>query len=288
MERVAIEGVHFLLTLKCTQECDHCFVYGSPRAEAVFVWERLGEVLHRSADVEGVQWAFFEGGEPFLYFALLARGLAEAKRLGLRTGVVSNAYWATSVEDARVALEGLGAGHLDLLTLSSDELHNGTDAAARARAAHATEAARGLGIECSVIEIDAPGDVMFRGRAADRMADERARHPASEFEACPHEPLASPTRVHVDPHGNVHLCQGIVIGNVFETPLNEICSNYDAALHPVVGPLLAGGPYELARAVGFDCRGGFADACHLCFLARRHARAGGWPALEPASVYGES
>ena len=62
---------------------------------------------------------------------------------------------------------------------------------------------------------------------------------------CPHEDLREPGRVHLDPLGNVHICQGVVIGNLFETPLKEICENYDADAHPICGPLLAGGPAAL-------------------------------------------
>jgi MoaA/NifB/PqqE/SkfB family radical SAM enzyme len=90
----------------------------------------------------------------------------------------------------------------------------------------------------------------------------------------------------VDPLGLVHVCQGITIGNAFETPLDEILQRYHPTSHAIVGPLLRGGPAELARAVEFAAGGsGYADACHLCFLARRHARENGHPQLAPAHVY---
>jgi MoaA/NifB/PqqE/SkfB family radical SAM enzyme len=287
---MAVTGVHFLVTYQCTQECDHCFVFSSPRARAVFSGNRLTELIEQCRAVGTVEWVFFEGGEPFLYYPVLMRGVRRAAQLGFRVGIVTNAYWATSLDDALLCLETLGPGCVQELSLSSDDLHHGADPVALKRIDDATAAADRLGIPVSTIRVEHPvpdgGDVMFRGRAADVLTAGLPRSPASAFRACPHEPLAAPERVHVDPLGLVHVCQGITIGNAFETPLDEILQRYHPTSHAIVGPLLRGGPAELARAVEFAAGGsGYADACHLCFLARRHARENGHPQLAPAHVY---
>ncbi|MHC4974516.1 MAG: radical SAM protein [Planctomycetota bacterium] len=279
-------GVHFLLTYRCTQECDHCFVYGSPRADATFTGDRLTRVLEQCAAVGTVEWVFFEGGEPFLYYPILWRGVVHAARLGFSVGLVTNAYWATSAQDALRWLEGLGS--VQLLHVSSDDLHHGGDSKALARVEYAVAAAERLDIAVSTLRVE-PGDIMFRGRAADKLTPGLTRRPAATFDSCPHEKLDAPTRLHVDPLGFVQVCQGITIGNVFETPLREIVKRYQPASHPIVGPLLRGGPCALARALEVDPdangAGGYVDACHLCFLARRQARARGLAHLEPAIVY---
>jgi hypothetical protein len=112
------------------------------------------------------------------------------------------------------------------------------------------------------------------------------RTPWTAFTACPHEDLREPGRVHVDPLGFVHVCQGITIGNVFETPLAEICRTYDTDAHPIVGPLLAGGPAGLARRHGIPCEEGYADACHLCYRVRSALRARFPGTLGPDQMYG--
>jgi MoaA/NifB/PqqE/SkfB family radical SAM enzyme len=278
-------GVHFLLTYRCTQECDHCFVYSSPREDATFTGDRLTRVLEQCAAVGSVEWVFFEGGEPFLYYPILWRGVVHAAQLGFRIGLVTNAYWATSAEDALRWLEGLGS--VQLLHVSSDDLHHGGDPRALARVDHVVTAAERLDIAVSTLRVE-PGDVMFRGRAVDKLTPGLARRPAATFDTCPHETLDAQTRVHIDPLGFVQVCQGITIGNVFETPLREIVRRYDPASHPIVGPLLRGGPCALAHAleVDADATDGYVDACHLCFLARREARSRGLAHLEPAIVYG--
>ena len=86
--------------------------------------------------------------------------------------------------------------------------------------------------------------------------------------------------------GNLHLCQGIVIGNIGRTPLREICSTWDPASDPVVGPLLAGGPAGLAATCGGPGADEYADACHLCYEVRRAARDRFPETLLPDQVYG--
>ncbi len=74
--------------------------------------------------------------------------------------------------------------------------------------------------------------------------------PWRKLATCPHEELADPERVHVDAYGNVQVCQGISIGNMWKTPLSELLRDYDAARHPIVGPLLKGGPARLVERFG--------------------------------------
>lgn len=103
-----------------------------------------------------------------------------------------------------------------------------------------------------------PGEsaVMYRGRAAEKLAPQDARFPWTQFTTCPHEDLREPGRMHLDPLGNLHICQGLVAGNLFETPLDEICAAYDPDVHPIVGPLPEGGPAELVRCYGLSHQDG--------------------------------
>ncbi len=53
---------------------------------------------------------------------------------------------------------------------------------------------------------------MFRGRAALKLAAQVPGHPWDTFTTCPSENLREPGRVHLDPCGNLHICQGILAG----------------------------------------------------------------------------
>lgn len=135
-------------------------------------------------------------------------------------------------------------------------------------------------------QIEDQGAVMYRGRAAVVLTPRAARHPWEGFSECPHEDLREPGRVHLDPLGNLHICQGVVIGNVFEKSLKQICAEYDPDSHPICGPLLEGGPAALVSEYHLPHEETYADACHLCYSARLSLRARFPELLKPDQMYG--
>jgi hypothetical protein len=90
----------------------------------------------------------------------------------------------------------------------------------------------------------------------------------------------------MDPLGNLHICQGISIGNLFEQPLKQICEEYDPDAHPICGPLLAGGPVALVTEYNVPHETSYADACHLCYAARTALRPHFPQYLNPDQMYG--
>ena len=100
-----LSGLHLLLTFQCTFECDHCFVFGSPFQTGVMTLSAVRHILDEAQTCPSVNSIYFEGGEPFLYYAVFVEGVRLAKQHGYSVGVVSNSYWATSVEDAAAWLK---------------------------------------------------------------------------------------------------------------------------------------------------------------------------------------
>ena len=297
---VVLKAAHFLLTYRCTFQCDHCFLYCGPRAGGTFNLSQIREALDQAVDLGTVGRVYFEGGEPFLYYALMVEGMRLARERGLEAGVVTNAYWATTVEDAICWLRPLAELGVADVSVSDDAYHHG-----RARpspAQIAKEAARELGMPTGAICIQEPaarpldeqtpgepivgGGVRFRGRAVE-LTPGLPTLPWEAFTRCPYENLRSPSRVHPDAYGNVHLCQGISMGNMWETPLSSLVPSYDPDAHPIVGPLLRGGPVALAAEHGIGHEAGYVDACHFCYLTRL-ALLDRFPEhLAPRQVYGQ-
>ena len=293
-----LTGLHLLLTYECNYECDHCFVWSGPRHAGTMTLARIDDILRQAKRLGTVKWIYFEGGEPFLYHAILLRGARRAFEAGFRVGIVSNGYWATEPGDAVEWLRDF-RGFVQDLSISGDEYHGGGDQLRYAT--NAREAARKLGIPVGSIAIAQPeadvdpsvgqlppgeSSVMYRGRAAAKLADRAGSRPWRGFTECPYEDLREPGRVHVDPFGNVHVCQGIVLGNLFRTPLTDICASYDPDEHPITGPLLDGGPVELVQRYRLPHAEGYADACHLCDQARHALRRGFPEVLTPDQMYG--
>ena len=278
-----LTGIHFLLSYKCTYECDHCFVFSSPSAEGTFTAHQIRSALDEARTIGTIEWIYFEGGEPTLFYPLLQEGIRLARDAGFKVGIVTNAYFATTEEDAALWLKPLKELGIADLSISDDAFHSDEK---ESPAKRALTAAHKLGLPVGSICIEPPsvaadtarakgepivgGGVMFRGRAVEKLAAGLPTRNWESFTECPHEELQDPGRVHLDPYGNVQLCQGLCIGNAWQTPLSTLVKNYDVAAHPIAGPLMTrGGPARLVKEYDLPHEDGYVDACHLCFRARQ-------------------
>jgi len=279
-----LTGIHFLLTYKCDLECDHCFVYSSPQAKGTFTLDQMKKVFDDLGKIETIEWIYFEGGEPFLFYPLMYEGTKVAHDIGFKTGIVTNAYWATSEEDAELWLKPFRDLGVSDVSISDDALHYEDKEASPAK--HALNAARKLGMPCGSICIDKPtveegvdkeqakgkpvigGGAMFRGRAVEKLIAGLPRRPWEEFTECPYEDIKNPGRVHLDAYGNIHICQGLSMGNMWDVPLSKIVEQYNADSHPICGPLVNGGPARLAKEYDVQHEDEYVDACHMCYLIR--------------------
>jgi hypothetical protein len=294
--------VHLLLTYTCNWECDHCFLYCAPDSPGTFTLAQIRRLFDQLVDMGTVEWVYFEGGEPFLFYPILVEGVKMAHSRGFKTGVVSNAYWATCTEDATFWLRPLAEADLTDMSLSDDPLHYDDE---HPPAEYALEAASIVGFSPTRISLERPscvvdttqqekgvpilaGDIKLVGRAVEKLLEGLPRRSSGEFTECPLEKLDDPERVHVDPYGHVHLCQGILMGNVWETPLSTMARSYDPQAHSICGPLLRGGPARLADELGVVHEDSYVDACHFCYMLRL-ALLDRFPEyLGPPQVYGLS
>jgi hypothetical protein len=297
-----LKGIHFLLSYACNMECDHCFLFCSPYSKGTMTIAQIREVLDEAQKLGSVEDIYFEGGEPFMFYPLMLEGIRLAKAKGFRTGIVSNGYWSTTEEDARLWLEPLAQTGIDDLAVSVDELHYSD--AAHSPAAIALKAADALGMPTYSLckerpEVKAPADpgqekgapeiaggIKLRGRAVEKFAAGLPTRPSAEFTECPYEDLLDPKRVHLDAYGLVHICQGVIMGNCWQTPLAELVRAYRADPHPICGPLAKGGPLALAREYGLKLPDEFVDECHMCYQARRALLERFPQCLGPRQVYG--
>ena len=256
-----LKGIHFILTYMCNFQCDHCFLYCHPFAKGTFSIQQIRGALEEFKKVETITSVGFEGGEAFLFYPILCESVRIAAQKGFNTSIQTNCYWATTKDDAILWLKPLKSAGLASLDVSNDTFHNGDEENKNAR--HAIAAADELGIDSSSICIKSPevennndhikGDPIYiggpklRGRAIEKLTKGLPTISCSEFTQCPHEDFKNPGRVHIDPFGNVHLCQGISMGNMWEIPFSSLLKNYDPENHPIAGPILKGGPLQMAK-----------------------------------------
>lgn len=295
-----ITGVHIILTYKCNFECDHCFLYCSPNTRGTFTVKQISEVLTQVKRINSVKEIFFEGGEPFLFYPLLLEGIKQASSMGFKVGIVTNAYGANSREDAELWIKPLIDAGLSRIQISNDEFHY--DDTKENPATIAYSVSKELGIEITCISVDKPkliskednkkgipiveGSVRLRGRAVEKFVKDLPSRPWQDMKECPYEDLKDPSRIHVDPYGYVHICQGIIIGNIWKTPLYDIMKDYDPNNHPICGPITKGGPAKLLEELNIDPEIKCVDECHLCFLLRKKSINKYPDYLAPKQVYG--
>ena len=296
-----LTGIHILMTYKCNFECDHCFLYSGPNADGTMTLPQIRTVLDESRKIESVDWIYFEGGEPTLFYPSMLEGVRLARNMGFKVGIVTNAYGAISQEDAEVWFRPLADLGVAFLSISDDSFHyEKRDNPAK----RGLEAARKLGIPTDSICIRKPfveampgqgqhkgtpvigGGALFKGRAVEKLTEGLPRRSCNELVQCPHEDLASPSRLHVDPYGHVHLCQGLSMGNMWQRPLSTITLEYKSDAHPICGPLTQGGPLRLAKEYHVDIEEAYVDECHFCYLVRRSLIPRFPEYLAPRQVYG--
>jgi hypothetical protein len=297
-----LTGLHFLLTYMCNSECDHCFVYSSPHAKGTFTLNQIRKLLDEAVRIGTIESIYFEGGEPFLFYPVMLEGIKMARNMGFKVGVVTNAYFATAMDDIEIWLKPLAETGIADLSISNDPYHYEDED--ENPAIRAQKVAKKLNLPIAEIHIEEPsvttgvdekqnkgepvigGSTMFRGRAVEKLTVGLPQRRWEEFTECPYEELEFPKRVHLDPYGNVHLCQGLSMGNAWETPLSTLVNSYDAGSHPICGPLIKGGPALLAKEYQVKHDDKYVDACHFCYLVRLELLDKFPQYLTPRQVYG--
>lgn len=297
-----LKGIHFLLTYMCNYECDHCFLYCGPNSKGTFTLKQIKQVLDEVVKIGTVEWIYWEGGEPFLFYPIMVEGMRIAQDHGFKNGIVTNSYWATNTEDAEIWLKPISELAIEDFSMSDDTFHFEDESNNLSK--FARKAAENLKLSISSITIKEPtiemgidkeqekgtpvigGGAMFRGRAVETLIKELPRRDWTEMIECPYEDLEGLGRIHVDPFGNAQICQGLSIGNFWKTSLSTLVKQYSPKAHPICGPLLEGGPAQLVKVYNIDHEEKYVDECHLCYMARK-ALLDQFPEyLGPKQVYG--
>ncbi len=275
VEAPFLETIGLLLTYRCPVACSHCLVGAGPqRQEEVALEDALDWVAQISAyRSRHIRTLSLTGGEPFFCFDKLKRIVEFGVESGIAVTVVTNAYWAGSVEKATPILKALKG--LNGIRISVDVYHQKEIPFERVR--NAILAARDCGLPCRVMmavedesspqqsalrtlldEVLAPEHIeivsTIRAGRAEAQID-FSRHAVSEAtsrDRCPQ--VGTPA---ILPDGQIVACCGallalknhhpLVLGNLREESLEDILER--AERNPIIHTLRLWGPKKLVSMI---------------------------------------
>lgn len=313
-----INFLTFLISYKCTNECKHCAIPGSPNQDNAIM--ELDDVRKYLEDVTAnyvIDEVGFFGGEPLLHFDLLISLIKEVKSYDIsKIGLPTNGYWGKNDSTAKEYALKLKEAGLNTMGFSIDIFHQEfvpLEVVKRAmKAAHEAgiekiySITQNLGLEnmdnpineknkkltemiakefefCQVIN----SELQVKGRALKNLTKYYS------MDTIPSERclIFKVPMFMIDPNGWVfhQLCQGICIGNAKQNSLSKVISDFNYRKHQIIGKVVTkGGPQnllEIAIEKGYKPLEGYADKCHLCFSVRNFLRPFYPNILEPPNLY---
>lgn len=116
-------GLAFLFSYKCNFKCRHCSINADPSHKEVIDIDTVKKAIKEASDIASIQVLVATGGEPTLFPRHLETFLMMAHDFGFTTRVVTNVWWAKSLELADRFLSRWKKLGLDELNISFDDFH---------------------------------------------------------------------------------------------------------------------------------------------------------------------
>jgi hypothetical protein len=107
----------------CNITCRHCGILSSPQNKNKMRLEDARRWIMDAARIPIIKHINFTGGEPFLFQDEHAELFALCRSLGLGTRVVTNGFWARTVNDGLKVLSRMKEAGLTELNFSADIFH---------------------------------------------------------------------------------------------------------------------------------------------------------------------
>jgi MoaA/NifB/PqqE/SkfB family radical SAM enzyme len=108
---------------QCNMTCKHCGILSSPKNKARMPMEDARRYIDEAAAISQFKKVTFTGGEPMMFQDQHAELLARCKGHGLQTRMVTNGFWAKTVDKGMVVLSRMKQAGLTEINFSADEFH---------------------------------------------------------------------------------------------------------------------------------------------------------------------
>ncbi|MBN1117081.1 MAG: 4Fe-4S cluster-binding domain-containing protein [Bacteroidales bacterium] len=304
-----LTGITWITTYNCNLSCNHCF-FETKGEKKYMNPDMIDLVLKDFPYDKHMFWQHLSGGEIFIDQKKLKEILKRIRKYFQKNiGLSTNAYWATEIKKTEQTVSELQKIGVTGIAVSADYYHQqqmpetGPGNLVKvisqsslkthtyimgARLAEGIQGAEKINKETELITNRVDGGAGFPvasatersiGKGSAINIPKKRKIPqgkCTELNTCLGERSPfNPAMVWIDPYGNVMICYGIVIGNVFQTPFREIVENYNVSAIPILEKLDKEGPKGLfseALEQGLIVPEEFYDECDLCYQSRKYLR----------------
>lgn len=113
-----------ITTYKCTSSCNNCCFQCTPSRSEFLAIDEIKKYIKEAIDTyDTIKLVVFTGGECFLYKEQLPLLVEFASKLGLKTRIVTNGYWANTYEIAYQKINNLVSVGLNEINFSTGDDH---------------------------------------------------------------------------------------------------------------------------------------------------------------------
>src|SRR5262245_13009048 len=112
-----------LYTMNCNIDCAHCSVDSHRHRPERMTLDQARALVRGLCDVPDIKFIDITGGEPLLYPKEIKELAKLAKEQGKQVRVVSNGFWAASVERAEKVIREMRDAGVESIGISIDEWH---------------------------------------------------------------------------------------------------------------------------------------------------------------------
>jgi len=160
-----------LTTDQCTAQCGHCSMNSSPQRRRRLTAEQICRYVDQAVESTEIRLVIFSGGEPLLLGDELFQSLEHVRSRGLRSRLVTNAYWAMDAKKTAATVERLFSAGLNELNISIDDFHFPYIHPQKVKAAFAE--ARKYPFDAVILVHCSGPDTVFNARELDELVGEK-------------------------------------------------------------------------------------------------------------------
>lgn len=304
---IKLSGIIFITTYNCNADCKHCF-FDTQTAQHYLSPDIIDRVYADESITKHMFWNHLSGGEVFLQPEKLYEIIRTIRKYFTKDiGMSTNGFWAKTPEIAQKRVQELLEAGISGIAVSADTFHEeyiDTHSVAHAIAAVSTSGLQNhsyiMGARCAEDMLNAmaynvltdkltnkvqasytmplaPTTIRSIGKGSSVAIPKKENMPqgicSNLCECLGARGPYNPSMVWVDVYGNVMVCYGIIIGNVYETDFAQIIREYKTFDFPLLHIIAEKGPHaliEIAKKEGIPCDAlKFYDECDVCYTLRK-------------------